>query len=233
MRSLIEDVRLNAALDEIMAFVREINKAIELAAPWKTGKTDPKYTGRFLRQALEALANAACLFHPIMPGKMSEILRDVGLKEADNPCMKDNLVLKEGQPLPEKASLFPRVKLETPEKKQPEKAMKDQELVSIEDFKRIQLKVARITSAERAPKSDKLLIIEVELGTEKRKLVAGMAHCYKPEELIGKLVVMVANLKPARIRGIESYGMLLAAEQGDKLVFIVPDGEIEPGAEIL
>lgn len=105
--------------------------------------------------------------------------------------------------------------------------------ISIEEFKRIQIKVAKVLSAELAPNSDNLLVIEVDTGDEKRTLVAGLAQQYKPEELVGKSIVFVANLKPARIRGIESRGMLLAAEDGDKLALIVPEAEIAPGSDVL
>lgn len=232
VRLFVEELRLNAALDEIMAFVREINRAVELAAPWKTGKTDPQNTCGFLFLALEALANAACLFHPVMPEKMSEILKDLGVVRADIPIVENILKLKIGHSVPEKAALFPRLKLENIEPKKTEKTTMESELISFDEFKKILLKVARIIRAERAPNSDKLLILEVELGGEKSQLVAGIAGHYQPEELIGKLIVMVANLKPARIRGIQSDGMLLAAQNGEYLTLIVPDHEVNPGSKI-
>ena len=106
-------------------------------------------------------------------------------------------------------------------------------MISFDEFKRIQLKIARVLSAEKAPDSDKLVILEVDLGEEKRQLVAGIAEQYQPQDLIGKLVVVVANLKPAKIRGIESRGMLLAAEHEGKLVILSPDGDIAPGAVVM
>jgi methionyl-tRNA synthetase len=231
VRDLIEQLRLNAALDAIMAFVREINRAIEVAKPWKTGKSDPEGTAEFLRLALNALANATCLFHPVMPGKMGELLQNLGLASTERPCLTENLVIPEGQPLPAKASLFPRVKLDIPEETplEPEAEMNR---ISFEEFKRLQLKVARIVSAEPAPNADKLLVLTVDLGSEERTLIAGVAQQYKPDDLIGKLVVVVANLEPARIRGIESNGMVLAAEDGGELALIIPEKEMAPGSSV-
>lgn len=232
VRDLIGDLRLNAALDEVMAFIREINRTIEAAKPWKTGKTNPQGTGSFLRLALEALANAACLFHPVMPVKMGEILSTLGIESTNTPCLTENLVLDAGQALPKKASLFPRITLEIPPEIPPEPE-EDMDLISFDDFKRMQLKVARVIHAALAPNSDKLLTLEVDLSGEQRTLIAGIAEHYTPDDLIGKLIVVVANLQPARIRGIESKGMLLAAEDGGKLALIIPDKEMTPGSTIM
>ena len=232
VRTRIEELQLNAALDEIMAFVRGINRAVEMAAPWKMGKVDPEGTKVFLRQAIEALANVAGLLYPVMPAKMSRILKDLGIEFAQNPCLEDKLNLAAGHHLPQKAALFPRVKLDI-SSETPTPEPKKETMIDIAEFKRINLKIARILEAARAPKSDKLLVLKVDLGDETRTLVAGIADQYEPESLVGKSVVVVTNLKPAKIRGIESRGMLLAAEKDGKLALIIPDGEIAPGAEIL
>jgi len=94
------------------------------------------------------------------------------------------------------------------------------------------LKVARVIAAERVPQTDKLLKLEVDLGGERRTVVAGLAQHYQPEELIGKKVVLVANLKPAKLRGIVSQGMVLAAVDGDNLSLIIPERNINPGAQV-
>jgi methionyl-tRNA synthetase len=106
------------------------------------------------------------------------------------------------------------------------------ELLGIEEFARWQLRVARVIAAEAHPKADRLLKIRVDLGTEERQLVAGIASQYTPEELIGKHIIVVANLKPARLRGEVSEGMLLAASSGEIISVLTPDREVPPGSVI-
>ncbi len=232
--TLVRDFRLNAALDEIMAFIRSINKSIEDAAPWKTGKTDPEGTRRFLRIALEDFATAACLLYPVMPGKMGEALRILGLQPQLQEQTAVGAALPAGRLLPERASLFPRIKAESKSReenrqpREPEKA----DSITADDFRRIQLKVARILEASRVAGTRKLLQLTVDAGDGARTLVAGIAESYEPEQLIGKSVVIVANLQPTKIRGIESQGMLLAGESDGKLVLIVPEAQLPPGAKI-
>jgi methionyl-tRNA synthetase len=104
--------------------------------------------------------------------------------------------------------------------------------ISIDDFRKIDLRVARITQAAPLEGADKLLKLEVDLGDEKRTLVAGIAKHYRDEELIGRSVVIVANLQPTKIRGVESQGMVLAAQGDGQLVLITPLGDIQPGSKI-
>jgi methionyl-tRNA synthetase len=104
--------------------------------------------------------------------------------------------------------------------------------VSIDDFFEIQLRVARVLQAERIEKTDKLLKLQVDLGSEQRQIVAGLAKSYEPEALIGKHVVVVANLKPARIRGVESQGMLLAADLDGRPIVATFDEEVPPGTRV-
>jgi methionyl-tRNA synthetase len=106
------------------------------------------------------------------------------------------------------------------------------ELLGIEEFQRWDLRVARVIAAEPHPRADRLLKLRVDLGGEERPLVAGIAGQYKPEDLVGRLIVVVANLKPARLRGEESRGMLLAASCGEVISLLVPDRELPPGAPI-
>ena len=113
-----------------------------------------------------------------------------------------------------------------------EKIKEEKEItLSIEEFQKWDLRIAKIVSAERVPGTDRLLKLEV-LCPEKRQVVSGIAEYYKPEELIGKEVVLVANLKPAKIRGVLSQGMILAAKDKDGLSLIIPEKEKEPGAKV-
>lgn len=103
--------------------------------------------------------------------------------------------------------------------------------LTFEEFKKVDLRVGKVLKSSKLPGSDKLLILEVDLGTEKRKLVAGLAEYYPPEYFVGKMVVVVANLEPKKIRGVESQGMILAAVN-DKPYLVTVEGEVKPGAKI-
>lgn len=120
------------------------------------------------------------------------------------------------------------------EQKQPEGTPepKERPLVTIEDFAKLDLRVARVVAAEPHPNADRLIKIQVELGEERRQIVAGIARQYRPEDLVGRFIVVVANLKPAVLRGEPSQGMLLAASSGGVISILTPDREVPPGSEV-
>lgn len=105
-------------------------------------------------------------------------------------------------------------------------------MVSINEFRGIELKVATVKVAEPHPNADKLLVLRVDLGSEERQIVAGIRGHYAPEELVGKQIVVVANLETAKLRGLESQGMLLAASDGDRIVILTPEKQVSPGARV-
>jgi len=109
---------------------------------------------------------------------------------------------------------------------------KSEKMISIDEFRRIELKVATIKKAEPHPNADKLLVLQIDLGSEERQIVAGIKGHYAPEELVGRQVVVVANLETAKLRGVESQGMLLAASDGERIVILTPEKEIHPGAKV-
>jgi len=106
-------------------------------------------------------------------------------------------------------------------------------MVTFDEFKKIDLRIGRITSAEAHPNADKLLVMKVDLGGDERQLVAGLKPWYTPEQLVGKLIVVVANLEPATLRGVESQGMLLACQDGQNVMILHPDGDASPGSKVL
>ncbi|NPB08080.1 MAG: methionine--tRNA ligase subunit beta [Aquificae bacterium] len=110
--------------------------------------------------------------------------------------------------------------------------MEEKGIIGIEDFLKVDLRVARILSAERVEGSEKLLKLRISLGEEERTIVAGIAKYYSPEDLVGKKIVVVANLKPRKIFGIESQGMLLAASDGETLSLVVPERDVKEGARL-
>jgi methionine--tRNA ligase beta chain len=104
--------------------------------------------------------------------------------------------------------------------------------ITIDEFAKVELRVATIKAAEPHPKADRLLVLKIDLGTEERQLVAGIRAHYTPEELIGKQIVVVANLQPAVLRGVESQGMLLAASDGEKIIVLSPEKPIAAGSQV-
>ena len=104
--------------------------------------------------------------------------------------------------------------------------------ISIEDFRKIELKVATIKSAEAHPNADKLLVLQIDLGGEQRQICAGIRNSYTPEELVGKQIVVVANLETAKLRGLESQGMLLAASDDGRVIIMTPEKSVQAGAQV-
>lgn len=105
-------------------------------------------------------------------------------------------------------------------------------MISIDEFRKLELKVATIIKVEPHPNADKLLVLQIDLGSEERQIVAGIKAHYAPEELVGRQVVVVANLETAKLRGVESQGMLLAASDGDRIVILTPERSVNPGAKV-
>jgi methionine--tRNA ligase beta chain len=105
-------------------------------------------------------------------------------------------------------------------------------MISIEDFRRVELRVATVIKAEPHPNADKLLVLQIDLGGEPRQICAGIRHHYRPEELVGRQVVVVANLETAKLRGLESQGMLLAASDEDRVIILTPEKSVQAGAKV-
>lgn len=105
-------------------------------------------------------------------------------------------------------------------------------MISIEEFRKLELRVATIRAAEHHPNADKLMVLQIDLGSEQRQICAGIRNQYAPEELIGKQIVVVANLEPAKLRGLESQGMLLAASDEGRVILLTPDKAVEPGSKV-
>lgn len=225
----IEDFKLNQATDEIISFIRSINKYMEITQPWKLVKTDKESTGTILYIATEALRLGAQLLHPIMPTKIESLLKALPLDDKKNKFSWG--VLKPGEKIDAFDSLFPRIIKK--KKPAPQKQKKPEiNLITFEEVGRVNLITAKVLAAEQIPETNKLLKLSVDTGLEKRQIVAGIADHYSPEEILGKNIVIVANLQPAKIRGVESQGMLLAAKKGKKLRLITIDGDIAPGASV-
>ncbi|OPZ27485.1 MAG: Methionine--tRNA ligase [Lentisphaerae bacterium ADurb.BinA184] len=246
MRNYLGSMQLDRGVAETIQAVREGNRYFDRMAPWQMVKAgDTAGLQRVLYSAAECLRIVSGLLFPIMPSKMTELRRALGLTEtAARPRVADLATwggLPAGTRLQDPGSLFPRIEAvaekggavvaepAAPAAPAPAPAVN---VVTIEEFGKVALRTARVLAAEAVPKATKLLRLEIELGGETRQIVAGIAQFYKPEQLVGRTIVVVANLKPAVIRGLESNGMLLAAKSGDTLRLVTPDGDVPSGSSV-
>lgn len=247
----IDAMRVDLALAEVLSAVKRVNKYFEVKQPWALAKREDKSElHRCLNIACESLRILSSLLHPVMPSKMEELRSAIGLKGA---CRVEEIrtfgLFPAGRMVTEPGALFPRIEKkaqaisETPPNaalSKPAVASAPAEraapapagVVEYAEFSKIQLRTAKVLEAERIPGADKLLKLKIQVGEETRQIVAGIALHYAPESLVGRTIVVVANLKPAKIRGIDSNGMLLAASHGDQLRLVTVDGDLPPGATV-
>ncbi len=253
MGGMIGDMKLDASVASVLSVVRKINVYLQERAPWSLAKAgNMAEVGRILYTAAESLRVCAGLLYPVMPEKMLALRTALGMADATPHVGKlsEFGVLVPGSAVSQPGALFPRIEAEIVEatppslpaekKSAPQKNKKSEiknqklpeGLITFDEVMNVKLKTAVVLAAERIEGADKLLKLQIDLGDEKRQLVAGIALHYQPEALIGKTIVVVANLKPAKLRGVESQGMLLAASKGDTLKLVTIDGDIGPGAAV-
>ncbi|MFC1499362.1 methionine--tRNA ligase subunit beta, partial [Verrucomicrobiota bacterium] len=245
MIEAVENMKIDQGLSRIAGVLREVSRYLEKKQPWNLAKKgDIIQLGTVLYYSAESLRIVSGLLYPVMPAKMTELRKALGLSgdEPDYDSLGEWGKLEQGTNVGKSMSLFPRIKQE-PEvrshnseggKQKPGRKEEMEGVMMIEytDFEKVELRTAKIIEAEKVEGADRLLQLQVEIGEEKRQIVAGIAQHYKPEDLVGKTVVVVANLKPAKIRGVESNGMLLAASSDDDLRLISVDGDIPSGAKV-
>ena len=236
-----ENYAINKALEEIWIYINSVNKYLAVNEPWKLAKdkNQKMRLGRILYQAAAALRAITYFVFPVMPESAEKTWNYLG---EENPISKEffsdiqfeNFALGQHIKVPE--PIFPRVKLKDfiKEENQSVHHGKEEkmETITFDEFKRMDLRVAEILKAERVEGTDKLLKLEVDIGTERRQMVAGIAQEYSPEELVGKKLTVIANLKPAVIRGIESQGMILAGELEGKAVISFFTEDIPAGSKV-
>jgi methionyl-tRNA synthetase len=238
VEACFSDMSLHKALIAIWAFINTANKYIVEHEPWNLAK-DPVSKEKLLAimyNLLVALRSIAILITPFMPQTAGKILRQIGISESqklDFSIIRKDGALTAGSPLIRGDSLFPRIEVE---KEVSPATMKVDTLdlkpvIDYEDFAKIDLRVAKILEAEAVPKSNKLLKLKIDIG-EERTIVAGIGKDYNPTDLIGKKVVIVANLKPAKLMGVESRGMILATDTDQGLTILSFDREAKTGSKI-
>jgi len=237
----MEAFQFHRALARLWELIGETNRYIDHQAPWalmKEGRTDRAAT--VLYHVLEGLRVAAVCLWPVCPSSAEKILTNLGLSPEEHlrlSKVKEFGGLPSGLKTSRGKALFPRIeekakesKIAEPKTKKGEKAV-EEKLLPFEEFTKWDLSVAEVVAAERVPGTDRLLKLTVKCP-EERTVVAGIAEFYEPSALVGKQVVLVANLKPAKIRGVVSQGMVLAAKDEKGLKLVVPEAAVSPGAKV-
>lgn len=220
----MDEFKFNMALEEIWVVVRRANKYIDETMPWVLAKDEDKKPrlDNVLHNLAETIRIISVLIHPFMHTTSDAIRKQLGLWYAD-VAWEDAFTFEmmQGEQVKKGAPIFPRLDIEKElEELEAMKGGGNEENIPLElkpeieydDFDKMDFRVGTILSAEKHPKADKLLVFQVKLGTETRQIISGVANYFKPEECVGKKVVVVANLKPRKLRGLESKGMILFAD---------------------
>ncbi len=245
---LIDRFQFKDATRRFMDMARFANKYFNDQMPWKTRKENPAKCATTINLCTQAARDLAVLMHPILPFTAEKIWQMLRLEGKPENASWDEIGengLPEGHHIGNLVILFEKIpdkvikkeieKLAQIEKQAEEKKEEqrpEEALITIEEFQKIQLKTAEVLEAERVKGTDKLLRLKIRVGAEERQLVAGVAQHYTPEEMVGKTIIIVANLKPAKIRGIESQGMLLAAHDDGKIVLLTTDRPTSSGRSV-
>ena len=243
--SCMDTLHVADAVQAILDLFSRCNKYIDETEPWKLAK-DPDRIGRLatvLYNLLESVRIAGILLKPYLPDTSDKILNSLNTEFKSYDTVHTFGMLETGIQITEKPEiLFARLNekevmekvevIQKEQKKQVQKAKESKGEVTIDDFSKLDLRVGKVLSCERHPDADKLFILQVDIGEEKpRQIVSGLAQSYTPGQVMGKTIVVIANLKKAVIRGVESNGMLLAGKSG-KEIALVEVNALEPGSKI-
>ena len=240
VEKLIESMQFNTALSQIWKLVSRTNKYIDETMPWVLIKDEAKKSrlAQVMYNLAESIRVTAVMITPFMPRTAQEIFRQLGVSE--NALMTWDSSKEWGKPkiysVCKGSALFPRIDVEKElaelEKLNPVKKKPDTPQITIDEFSKLEIRTAKVLTCERVEGSDKLLLFKLACGGEERQIVSGIAKYYKPEDLVGKTVVIAANLKPAKIKGILSEGMILSAECGDDVTVLTTSEEIADGSKV-
>ena len=249
----METLHVGEAIDEIFTLLKRCNKYIDETTPWVLGKDEAKKDrlATVLYNLLECIRISAVLLSSYMPETAEKILEELSTSERDADSLKEFGMLECGHTVEGKPEiLFARIDakefmetLEADRKKEEKAAAKEAkkeakkedtavEQIGIEDFTKVELKVGTILSAEKHPKADRLLVEQIDLGEETRQIVSGIAANFTPEDVVGKKVIVVTNLKPVKLRGVESQGMILCASNQDDLDIVTIVKDLPNGTKV-
>lgn len=242
--SKLDKLDFNAYINEVMRLVSRANKYIDETEPWVLAK-GPQQRDRLatvMYNLVECIRIAVIMLSPTMPTLAERVNQQI--KFCEDPSLLTWAeagqwgLISIGSPVLKGGALFPRIDIKKEatavnEQIDPEKpAVEDNNIITIEDFARLDLRVAEVIACEKMPKADKLLILRLRVGDSERTVVSGIAQHYQPEDLIGKKVVVVANLKPTKLRGTLSEGMILAASDEERVEVLMVHSDIESGNRV-
>lgn len=240
VQAYMDEFKASKALDEIFVLLRRTNKYIDDTMPWALAKDESKKDrlATVLYNLIEAIRFAAIALEPYMPSTSTKILDQINTDQRNFLDLNTFGLNQEGTKVTEKPQqLFARLDPKEVEKKvealypQKEEKQEDDNQITIDDFAKIELVVGTVEKCEKHPDADKLLVSQINIGKETRQIVSGIADFYTPEDMIGKKVIVVSNLKPAKLRGVESQGMILAGSK-KKMLELVSVENLPNGTKI-
>lgn len=245
VEKLMDELHVGDALDEIFVLLKRCNKYIDETTPWVLAKDEAKKDrlATVLYNLLESIRFAAVLLQSFMPETAEKILVSIGTEQKSLESLETfgNLdstkVVKKPEILfarIDEKEMLERIESDLNKPKEEPKPVEEEKLpeITIDDFAKLDLRIGTVIDCKPHPKADRLLVEQIDLGGEVRQVVSGIAKSYKPEEMIGKQVVLVANLKPVKLRGVESQGMILCATDDDKLRLITVDSAAKNGSKV-
>ncbi len=242
----LNNYRFRDAQKEAMNLARLGNKYLAETEPWKLAKTDMERVATIMNVALQIAANIAVAFEPFLPFSAAKIRHILQMDNCQWDMLGNDNLLEAGKELAEPELIFEKIEddaieaqikrladIKEANKRNNWQAAPIRENIEFDDFTKLDIRVGKVLECTKVPKADKLLQFRIDDGLGGRTIVSGIAQHYAPEDLVGKQVCFVANLAPRKLRGIESQGMILSAEDADgKLVVITPAGEVAPGSEV-
>ena len=247
MEKEIQNFHFRAYSQEVMNLARLGNKYLADQEPWKLIKIDPKRVETIMFTAIQIAAGLSILCEPLLPFTAQKLKKMLLIRASWKDVSGHQSLLATGHLLSQPKLLFEKIEdeeinkqlsklknnlLHEKDKNEVEEARK--KMISFDDFSQLDIKTGTILKAEKMVKTEKLLVLKIDLGQEQRTIVSGIAHSYNPEEVVGKKVTVLTNLKPKVIHGVESQGMLLMAEDQDgRLIFISPEDENTPSGLII
>ncbi len=246
----IEEYRMADAMEAIMGLARRANKYIDETAPWVLAKDEnlADRLGTVLYNLLESIRFLGVILAPFMPETSEKILDEIGATKRDFASLESFGGLEAGKSVGEPVPLFARIDAEkfmqeaaakmaaqieaAKAESAPTEKIELAPEITIDDFMKVEIRVAQVKSCEKVKKSDKLLCLQLDDGMGGRQVVSGIAQYYTPEELVGKKVQLIANLKPVKLRGVDSFGMICAADTPDGVKVVFVDDSVPVGSKI-
>lgn len=238
----LENFELRKALRDVVKFARDGNVYLNDKAPWHLIKEKKEAAGHVFNICAQAVYALAILFGPFIPDTSRKILDYLNIQNELNELGWNSInenPLKPGHKIKKPKPLFQKLDIKELEENlnriraKEEGKNKGEAIISYDDFKKLDIRVALIENVEKVKKAENLLKLTIDLGTEKRIIAAGLAKYYNANDLIGKKIIVLTNLKPKKLRDITSRGMLLAADDGKKVSILIPDKDISPGSKVL